>query len=120
MQVRSGFTFAEAAIPSPPWSAAPKSVMMSPNMLLVTMTWKDEGFFTSIGAHGVDVHVLRCDRRVAAGYFLKGALPKVAAEAQRIALVRHGDFVGLVTCGEGKRGLKNSLNPFSGRDAFLY
>ena len=70
--------------------------------------------------HGIDIHVLRFDRRVASGYFMKGALPEVAAESQRIALVRHGDFGVLVTHGEGKSGLENSLDPFSGRDAFLY
>jgi hypothetical protein len=37
------WTLALAAIPSPPWSAAPRSVMMSPKRLLVTITRNWEG-----------------------------------------------------------------------------
>jgi hypothetical protein len=33
-----GLMFAPAAMPIPPWIIAPRSVMMSPNMLSVTIT----------------------------------------------------------------------------------
>ena len=37
MDTLSGLMFPPAAKPMPPWIMAPKSVMMSPNMLVVTM-----------------------------------------------------------------------------------
>ena len=38
-----GLMLPPAAIPIPPWIIAPRSVMMSPNMLSVTITSKREG-----------------------------------------------------------------------------
>ena len=43
---RPGWMLPEAAIPSPPCSAAPMSVTMSPNMFEVTITSNWDGFFT--------------------------------------------------------------------------
>ena len=42
----SGLMLPPAATPMPPWIIAPRSVMTSPNMLSVTMTSKNSGFFT--------------------------------------------------------------------------
>ena len=44
--VRSGFRLPEAARPIPPWRTAPRSVMMSPNMLVVTITSNRSGLVT--------------------------------------------------------------------------
>ncbi len=44
--VRSGLMLPEAAKPIPPWSTAPRSVMMSPNMLVVTITSNRSGLAT--------------------------------------------------------------------------
>ena len=46
IEVPSGFRLPPAAIPMPPWIMAPRSVIMSPNMLSVTMTSNHSGFFT--------------------------------------------------------------------------
>ena len=51
IDVRPGWRFAEAATPRPPWSPAPRSVRMSPNRLLATMTSKASGVFTSCMAN---------------------------------------------------------------------
>ncbi len=44
--VRPGWMLPDAAMPRPPCSAPPMSVMMSPNRLLVTITWYCPGSFT--------------------------------------------------------------------------
>ncbi len=41
-----GWMLPPAAMPRPPCSTAPRSVMMSPNMLVVTMVSKASGFLT--------------------------------------------------------------------------
>ena len=46
METPWGLMLAPAARPSPPWMAAPRSVMMSPNMLSVTITSKRSGLRT--------------------------------------------------------------------------
>ena len=47
IEVLPGWRFADAAMPSPPCSAPPRSVMMSPNRLLVTITSNCAGSWTS-------------------------------------------------------------------------
>ena len=47
MEVPSGLIFPPGARPSPPWIMAPRSVMMSPNMLGVTTTSNHSGFLTN-------------------------------------------------------------------------
>ena len=42
----SGLMLPPAAMPMPPWIIAPRSVMMSPNMLSVTITSNHSGFLT--------------------------------------------------------------------------
>ena len=42
----TGFMFPPAAIPIPPWVIAPRSVIISPNILVVTITSNHSGFFT--------------------------------------------------------------------------
>ncbi len=46
MDTPSGLMLPPAAMPMPPWIMAPRSVMMSPNMLSVTITSNHSGFFT--------------------------------------------------------------------------
>ena len=41
-----GLMLPPAAMPMPPWIIAPRSVMMSPNMLSVTITSNRSGFLT--------------------------------------------------------------------------
>ena len=45
-EICPGWMLPDAAIPRPPCSIAPMSVMMSPNMLPVTMTSNHSGFLT--------------------------------------------------------------------------
>ena len=47
MLVPNGLMLPPAAIPIPPCTIAPKSVMMSPNMLSVTITSNHSGFLTN-------------------------------------------------------------------------
>ena len=47
MEVPSGLMLPPAATPRPPWIIAARSVMMSPNMLSVTMTSNHSGFLTN-------------------------------------------------------------------------
>ena len=44
MEVLPGWMLPEAAMPMPPCSMEPRSVMMSPNMFVVTMTSNQSGF----------------------------------------------------------------------------
>src|SRR5216684_4022215 len=67
--VRSGLMFPEEARPIPPWSTAPKSVMMSPNMLVVAL-----------------------DLRVVASDFGKGAHPEVVGEGEDVGLGHEGEL----------------------------
>ena len=46
MLTPSGLMLPPAATPMPPWIIAPRSVMMSPNMLSVTITSYYSGFLT--------------------------------------------------------------------------
>ena len=45
IEMPSGFMLPPAAIPMPPWIIAPRSVIMSPNILSVTITSNHSGFF---------------------------------------------------------------------------
>jgi len=47
IETPSGLMFPPAAIPIPPCSIAPRSVIISPNMLSVTRTSNHSGFFTN-------------------------------------------------------------------------
>jgi len=44
IDIPSGLIFAPAAMPMPPWSIAPRSVIISPNMFSVTITSNLSGF----------------------------------------------------------------------------
>src|SRR5215211_7286566 len=46
MLTPSGLMLPPAATPMPPWMMPERSVMMSPNMLVVTITSYNSGFFT--------------------------------------------------------------------------
>ena len=82
-------TLALAAMPSPPWNAAPRSVTMSPNRLLVTMTWNCFGSLHQLEAERVDVEVDRFDPRVARATSAKHARPQLVRVPHRVRLVGH-------------------------------
>ena len=71
----------------PPWIIAPRSVMMSPNMLSVTITSNHSGFFTNHMRGGVHVGVVALDVGVILlADLVEGALPEVEGVGQHVGL----------------------------------
>ena len=67
METWPGWMFPDAAIPMPPCSIAPRSVMMSPNMFVVTTTSNHSGFLI--------IHMQRHRRRRGPGHIRDSPLP---------------------------------------------
>ena len=93
--------------------------MMSPNRLLVTITWNCAGSEHHVHRERVDVVVRRLDRRVLGRDFLEHALPERVALRHRVALVGHADLRQAARLRELERVPDDAVHALVGVDLFL-
>ena len=112
-------------MPSPPCNPAARSVMMSPNMLLVTITSNWRGSRT-IWVQSASTYSAGRDLRIFSGYFLEHALPQAAGMGHGVGFVAHEHALAraaillLVAFAIFEGIADHALHPFPRIDVFLY
>ena len=91
MEVLPGWMLPLAAMPRPPWRPAARSVMMSPNMLLVTITSKGRGSRTRAAQRASTYMCSGLIWGYSAADGFEAALPEASGVGHGVGFVAHED-----------------------------
>ena len=117
----SGLMFPPAATPMPPCRMPARSVMMSPNMLVVTITSKIIGIFHHPHAAGVDVVIVGLHVGEFLGHVLEGPPPKVVPVSEHVGLGHEREpFSFISLAGEIERPADAAFAALAGIDGRLH
>src|SRR5680860_341042 len=119
--VPSGLMFPPAAIPRPPWIMAARSVMISPNMLSVTII-KPLRVLQEPHANGVNVGIFALDLRVVCvSDLIERPPPEIPGVSQHVGLATECQFTFAVrTLGVVKSMSQAAVYSFAGVHALLH